>query len=203
MEAREVPLPHPPLRPPAHRRAAAVHPLRGPERHRGPLRAGVVLPLPGRGCRGQVQQGVLEEVAAAPSSALALRREPLGVRLAPGHLAAGPPAQRGLALHAHRVLLRALRLLGRVDVHHQLHPLAPVEPLPGEGPGASVARAARRHGLRAGRQAPLERDALPRPPPRFPQRGGHAEPARSLPRVAEGPRRLRRGVGPWSLEGQR
>ena len=39
--------------------------------------------------------------------------------------------------------------------------------------------------------------------PRLPQRRGHAEPTRPLPRLGEGPRRGCRGAAPWPLEAQR
>mmetsp|Transcript_47529 Transcript_47529/g.147149 ORF Transcript_47529/g.147149 Transcript_47529/m.147149 type:complete len:334 (+) Transcript_47529:673-1674(+) len=199
----EVPLPHPPLWAALHRGAAPRDPLLRAQRHGRALRHGVVLPLP-RGGRGrQVQQGVLEEVVPAALGAPLLRGLPLGVRLAAGHLAPRPAPQRGLALHVHGLLLLALRLHGRVDVHHELHALAPLEQVPRQGPGAHLAPAPRHHGLHPGRQAPLERDALPRPAPRLPERRRHAEPARPLPRLAEGARRRGGGAAQRPLEAER
>merc|ERR1712137_1341409 len=49
----------------------------------------------------------------------------------------------------------------------------------------------------------LERDALPRPAPRLPERGRHPEPARPLPRLEEGARRRGGGAPPWPLEAER
>merc|ERR1712084_16056 len=61
----------------------------------------------------------------------------------------------------------------------------------------------RDHGPPTGRQAPLERDALPRRAPHVPRAHRCHEPAWPLPRVAEGPRRMRGDPGGGPLEERR
>merc|ERR1712061_214377 len=51
--------------------------------------------------------------------------------------------------------------------------------------------------------APLERDALPRRAPHVPWPDWRHEPARALPWVAEGPRRVRGDLGGWPVEERR
>mmetsp|Transcript_36874 Transcript_36874/g.55685 ORF Transcript_36874/g.55685 Transcript_36874/m.55685 type:complete len:216 (-) Transcript_36874:101-748(-) len=49
----------------------------------------------------------------------------------------------------------------------------------------------------------MERNALPRHPPHVPWQDWRNESAGPIPRLAKGPRRLRRDLGEWALEAQR
>ena len=64
---------------------------------------------------------VLEQVDSPPNQAQRLRALPVGLHLAAWYLPSGTSAERGVAVHVHRVLLRSHRLLRGLDVHHQLH----------------------------------------------------------------------------------
>mmetsp|Transcript_94198 Transcript_94198/g.288178 ORF Transcript_94198/g.288178 Transcript_94198/m.288178 type:complete len:297 (-) Transcript_94198:115-1005(-) len=173
------------------------------QRHGHALRLPLVEPLPGRGPGRQVRQGLLHEMVAHPRQVCGVDQLPVGVRVAAGVVGHGLAIVGGLALHVHRVVRDPRGLLRGVGLHHELQPLALVERVPGHGPRPHVAPGARDHGLPLGRPAPLERDALPRRAPHVPGPHRRHEPARALPRLGEGARRLRGDPGPGLVDQRR